>query len=339
MTSTIKIQVIENKVVSPVTVAAEIALCLARNDDIIIDLMMEAPAIACCELQLLFDFLETRGLDLSKVKIHTGNMVELSDQVQVVHRPDFMCELGQYQEVARKFKFNAKNILCHFGHLVSRCNLPRLLIASFLFDQYPQQVFQTFHWRPNNDYHRMHLCFEELIYLFGANSDEARQAWKLIQNAPLLKEPEQSYPIISFTQPEIIRACQWYESFFVDIVCETIHNDRNFFLTEKFWRSIITRTPFILHGPQWMLENVRALGFLTFSQWWSEGYSQDPGLHRVTEIKKIIAYLAGFSKNEIIEIYQDMEAVLEHNYQRFLTLDFQDLTQVRWPPEEISNNA
>lgn len=339
MTSTIKVHVVENKIVSPVTVAAEIALNLAANEPTIIDLMQEAPSIACCELQALFDFFKAKGFDLSNIEIHTGNMVENSDQVKVVHRPDFMYELRYYQEVAQKFQFNTKNIRYHFGHLVSRCNLPRLLIASFLFDRYSQQSLQTFHWRPGNDYHRMHLSLEELLYFFSPNSEEARQAWQLIQKAPLLQEPEQSYPIIPSTQPDILRACQWHESFFVDIVCETIHNDHNFFLTEKFWRSIMTRTPFILHGPQWILENVRALGFQTFDQWWNEGYSQDPGLHRIVEIKKVIAYLANLSKDEIIELYQDMEAVLEHNFQRFLTLDFQDFAQVRWPPEKVSNNV
>jgi hypothetical protein len=339
MTSTIKVHVVENKVVSPVTVAAEIALCLASGDDIIIDLMQEAPTIACCELQTLFDFLQARGLDLSNIEIHTGNMLEKSDQVKVVHRPDFMYELNDYQEVARQFRFETKKIDYHFGHLVSRCNLPRLLIASFLFDLYPQQVLQTFHWRHGNDYHRMYLSLEELVYLFGPNSEQARQAWQLIQHAPLLKEPEQSYPIIPYTQSDIIRACQWHKSFFVDIVCETIHDDRNFFLTEKFWRSIITRTPFILHGPQWILENVRALGFQTFGQWWDEGYSQDPGLHRITEIKKVIAHLAALPKDKIIEMYEDMETVLEHNFQNFLALDLKDLAQVKWTAEETSNGV
>jgi len=329
MTPTVKVRVVENRLVSPVIAAADIALSLATHGSVNIDLMSEAPTIDCCELGPLFDFLESKSLDLSRITINTGNMLESSQKVNIVHRPDFMYELRDFQRLARTHRFETKSIRYHFGHMASRCNLPRLLIGSWLFDRYRHQTWQTFHWRHDHDYHRIHLAMDELLYHYGAGSDEARQAWKLLQAAPLLHEPANCYPIVPRTQSDIIASCQWHHSFFVDIVCETVHDETNFFLTEKFWRTIVTRTPFILHGPRWLLENLRCLGFHTFHDWWDEGYSQDPGLHRIVEIKKVIDFLAGKSLEHIQDMYQDMQPVLEHNFQTFLALDFEDLRSVK----------
>lgn len=331
MTATVKVRVVENRIVSAVTVAADIALKLAMHGKVDIDLMSEAPSIDRCELDLLFDFLESQGLDVSQITVHTGNMLQTSHKLNIVHRPDFMYELPLFQSLARKHQFPHKQIQWHFGHMVSRCNLPRLLIASWLFDQCRNQAWQTFHWRHNDDYHRTHIALDELLYHFGPNSEEACQAWNLLQACPLLKEPAQTYPIIPFTESDILRSCQWHQYFFVDIVCETVHDDNNFFLTEKFWRAVITRTPFILHGPQWMLENLRGLGFRTFHDWWDEGYSQDPGLHRVIEIKKVLAFLSNKSAEQIMQIYLDMQPVLDHNFDIMLSLNWDDLYSVCSP--------
>lgn len=324
----IPVQINDNRIWDPLRVAAQIAIALERYDDVILDLMKEAPNLRDCGLIDFFLFLKTQGLDVSRIQVHTGNMLERSDLVKIVQHPDFMFEITEFQKAAGNIPNTPKQISYHFGNLVSRCTLPRLVISSYLFSNYQEKSFQTFHWRYDHDYHKTHLELEKLLHLYGPNSKEATDAWKLIQHAPLLKETVETYPIIH--PVNLYQTCQWYENFFVDVICETWYQEENFFLTEKLWRAIITRTPFILHGPRWILENLRVLGFRTFSDWWDEGYSQDPGEHRLYEIKQVIDYIGSKSLTELEKIYQEMSPVLEHNYQRLMTLTFDDIKDAVW---------
>jgi len=160
------------------------------------------------------------------------------------------------------------------------------------------------------------------LELYGPNSVEFDNAVSLIKNSPILKDPIQTYPIIS----DKYKVLPYYNKFFVDIICETWYQGQNFFLTEKFWRSVCTRTPFIIHGPQYILTNVKKLGFKTFSDYWDEGYEKDPGYHNLVEIKKIIDYIAEKPMDEIKNMYSDMSEILEHNYNVFMNLTYSDIS-------------
>ena len=320
----IQIRINDSRVWNPMQHAANIMRALCAGHRVMIDLMNEAPCLAECELGDFLHWLRNNGFDLSSIQIHTGNLLENFPGVQIVHRADFMYELAQYQHISKSLKVH-KNIQRHFGHFVGRCTMPRLLLSSYLFNKYPDKTLQTLHWRHGNDYHKTHLEFEKIIDEFGPLSEEASFAWNLLGQAPLLLDRVDHYPIIDPVNGLI---GQHYHDFFVDIICETWYQGRTFFLTEKFWRAVANETPFILHSSQWALENLRSLGFKTFSDWWDEGYSQDPGYHRLVEIKRVIDTLAQCSIKDLNDMYQEMRPVLRHNRQRLESLTLEDLHNV-----------
>ena len=89
-----------------------------------------------------------------------------------------------------------------------------------------------------------------------------------------------------------------------------------------------TKTPFIIQGSQYILRRLKHLGFQTFDQWWDEGYDEDPYLYSQNEIKKVLNYIAGLSIDDMNKMYANMQPVLEHNYQRLLTLNFKDFDAI-----------
>ena len=99
-------------------------------------------------------------------------------------------------------------------------------------------------------------------------------------------------------------------------------------MTEKFWRAVATKTPFIVYGPQFFLRRLKSLGFKTFDRWWDEGYDEDPYLYSHNEIQKSIASIASLSISDLAAMYKEMEPVLEHNYSRMMELTYQDLAGV-----------
>jgi hypothetical protein len=322
MTNTIEVVINEQRIWNPLLIGAKIAQALAQHDQVILDFVSEAPSIAHTELPDLFSMLATQGIDTQRIRVVTGNMLETSTQVQVQHLPEAMFEIEKFQAVVDDLPQH-KQIQYHFGSLVSRTTMPRLNLSAFLYAQHATQTFQTFHWSDRSDYHKTHTGLEELIHCYGVNSTEFAQATKLLQSAPLVRDPILQYPILHPTN--LTEPCSWYPKFFVDIVYETWHLGTNFFLTEKFWRAICTRTPFIVVGPQNILHNIRQLGFVTFSDWWDEGYDQDPAYHNIEEIKQVIDQLSLLSTTQLQTMYHSMSAVLDHNLARFRSLNYQDI--------------
>jgi hypothetical protein len=120
-----------------------------------------------------------------------------------------------------------------------------------------------------------------------------------------------------------------YNDFFVEIACESYFTGKTFFPTEKTWRAITMRTPFIIQGPQNYLKNLKLLGFKTFDRWWDEGYSEDPADYQPLEILKVIEYLNTKTLDEIYNMYLEMHDILEHNYQTLQSLKTEDFFKVR----------
>ena len=119
-----------------------------------------------------------------------------------------------------------------------------------------------------------------------------------------------------------------YHNFFVEIVVETYFTGSTFFPTEKTWRPILLKTPFIVQGPQDYLSNLKKLGFQTFDKWWDEGYSEDPADHQIVEIQKVIDTIGNWSESKIQKVYNDMKPVLDNNFECMQNLSSADFKEV-----------
>jgi uncharacterized protein YktA (UPF0223 family) len=311
----------DNRIWNIEITATEIAHKLARYGNIIIDFQLEAPDISTTELKKVLDYLSDNGISYDQIAIHTGNIIENYDRFKVVKHSSWMYELKSFQELNELIP-KEKQIQKHFGCFIGRSNITRLIMSSHLWTNYADKTLLTYHFEPGNDFHRVHLGLEDIIYYFGVQSDEYLEALNLINRAPIRSSEKFSYPIVN--DNAIIEICDWYKDIFVDVVCETFSNGNVFFLTEKFWRSVATKTPFIIQGPQYMLRRLKQLGFKTFDRWWDEGYDEDPYLYSQNEIKKILANLSVLSITELETMYKEMLPTLEHNYNQMLNLQFKD---------------
>jgi hypothetical protein len=81
---------------------------------------------------------------------------------------------------------------------------------------------------------------------------------------------------------------KYYNRFQIELVAETMCAGTTFFPTEKTFRPITGRRPFLIFGPVNFLDNLRQLGFRTYSECWSETYDQLEGLDRWQAIRNTI---------------------------------------------------
>ena len=105
------------------------------------------------------------------------------------------------------------------------------------------------------------------------------------------------------------------ESFYYD----SIYNEHSIFFSEKIFKPIVMKHPFILIGPAHSLKYLRSLGYKTFNFIIDEYYDEIDNdekrlLYAVNEIERI-------SKNEAwqwIEWQEKAKEIVEHNYQTLL---------------------
>jgi len=110
----------------------------------------------------------------------------------------------------------------------------------------------------------------------------------------------------------------------INVVTETITYEN--FLSEKIWKPIIGKRPFLLIGPPGTLNRLQDWGFKTFNHWWDESYNtvtykdQPWRLNEEESIElvsNILSDLASKSKSELITMYNEMKDVIEYNHQHF----------------------
>ena len=110
---------------------------------------------------------------------------------------------------------------------------------------------------------------------------------------------------------------------FIFVVTETCYWQTKTHLTEKIFKPIVLRMPFLLLGCTRNLEYLRSYGFLTFGDFWDEGYDtiEDPIL-RMQAVTEILKDIATMSPTQQQAMLKDMEPVLDHNYNLFNDPDF-----------------
>lgn len=102
------------------------------------------------------------------------------------------------------------------------------------------------------------------------------------------------------------------------IVSETIFYHDKLHLTEKIFKPIVSKRPFILIGAKNNLKYLKSYGFQTFDQYIEEDYDSEPDPDkRITMAISQLEKLCKLNQKELKEMHRDMQNILIHNYQHF----------------------
>lgn len=109
----------------------------------------------------------------------------------------------------------------------------------------------------------------------------------------------------------------WQDSFF-HVVTETIYYYDKLHLTEKIFKPIVSKRPFILVASAGNLAYLKSYGFKTFDRWIDESYDleQDNDV-RMEKIVKNVEYICNLTYSQQQNIMQEMQEVLDYNYNHF----------------------
>lgn len=296
-----------------------------NSEEIHLDSLAEGPCAQSLGLYSILDnFCKTYKYPKKNISYTTCNLKEKHNEYCITVQPqmqyiDECRKLLSNVNTTKKFNKNFKTI----GHFIGHGNLHRLHIASYLYN-HASSVLQTYHTKLGESYHSPFIGIDELLdkqYPWQVVED----ALMLLKNSPITLDKIEKYPILIPTTFNISKA---YTDFFVEVVSCTYFTGNTFYIDEKIWRPIAMRTPFIVQGPQYFLNNLRKLGFRTFEKYWDEGYSEDPAEYQSFAINDILQFLSQKSPDEIKQIYQDMQSTLDHNLKVLHSLKMEDFLQV-----------
>jgi hypothetical protein len=186
---------------------------------------------------------------------------------------------------------------------------------TFLFDHY-HKTFDFLCLLKNRKSHRdalyNKLCKENILSNSLYTFHGLNKSLKLPAEYELPFLPDRNnYPQHGLDQDMYERP---YNESVCNIVSETTVGSDNF-ITEKTWKPIIAKQPFVIHGPDGILRQLREMGFQTFNNIWDESYDEqtnpDKKIAMIVEICKFIKC------SDWKSLYEKTKSVREHNHQHF----------------------
>lgn len=325
----IQLATTENQIWEVESFVRDLCVAMDKKQNIEIDLLKEGPDAEHIGLyKIIESCAEKYNYNTKNITLRTCNLLEQHSSIQII------TENSSHlisRELKKQYDHNQPktNTLYHFGRFIGRSNGPRLYLSEYLYRKYREKTISTYHYKHNNDYHRDNIGLEELVKHF--NIADVSDYAKFLSYAPMTiddidytfeknNHPQELDFSSRLHQIEKDKFINLYKSFFVEIVSETFYNGNTFFMTEKTFRPILLKTPFIVQGPINYLKHLQRLGFKTFDQWWDEGYNEDPPSWSIHEITKVVDYIASKTPQELDVILDEMSSILEHNYQNLLAL-------------------
>jgi len=328
MKKIIRVQTVDTQILDLDNLIIELSHHMITQPDLLvrIGMMGEGPCLTTIGLYSLLDKLCNR-FDFSKslVEIFTANLLESHAEYKII-RQHQMYELEAAREHVNEILDGAKAFdteFKHFGNFISHGNQYRLELSSYLYKNHKNKLINTYHCNRTETYHRPHLGVEDMIHA-GNSKDKVDQAIDLIFQSPIQVEKIDSYPILC---PATLNITKAYPNFFVELVNITYFSGTTFYVDEKIWRPMLMKTPFMIQGSQNFILNLQRLGFKTFSNWWDEGYSEDPANCQVSCMLDNVKQLSTLTVDQLKDMYIEMLPTLEHNYNRLMTITKNDFIQ------------
>jgi hypothetical protein len=107
----------------------------------------------------------------------------------------------------------------------------------------------------------------------------------------------------------------YYQTSLISVVTETNFENNDIFNTEKIFKPMVHRHPFILVGPYKTLQKLREFGYKTFSEFWDESYDniEDPN-ERLLKIVELCKFINNWSDQEKKKFFYKSMIITNHNH-------------------------
>ena len=339
-TNVYKLGINDNKFWNKDLLAMHLYKCHIENKPTILNVTPEGSSLAGCGVYRHLDkFCNATGYPKENITIQTGNMIEQHPEYKIQRVASAWYEVPIIQQwLHTNATDTGKTPNLHFGHFIGKSNWNRLWVGAILHNKHKDKLFQTYNTGLGTHYISKidipdFVGLEDLVKQECDILDQVVDFLKVcpkfipedlefIKTCAVNIKQHDHFPI---QLPANLNILKYYKDIFVDVVHETFVREDVCFTTEKSWRPIIARRPFITMGGLNHLANLRRLGFRTFNNFWDEGYDEYSMQHRIHEIDKLLDHISTWSPEKLITTLNDMQEILDHNYNVFMSLTHQQI--------------
>ena len=161
---------------------------------------------------------------------------------------------------------------------------------------------------------------KNLTFITSDNYMRSKDQW-IIKNPAImdrLNSIDQAHSFQNFVDTfelNVDPATTTSQQAFVHVVTETVFDYPLPWISEKTWKPIVNKRPFILVSSAGSLSNLKNAGYKTFSDYWDESYDSviDP-TQRMLTIIDIIQSLCTRSVSDLQNMCQHMQSILDYNF-------------------------
>lgn len=252
------------------------------------------------------------------------------------------------KEVTEKENYNFLGESFRLASETHISNLDEVLESHNDTDESIEKLFLTYN--KHTKHYRIYLMYnlvknnliDNSIYSFHKpESDEYINHFECVnkllvnksRNEILLEEVDELYK----THSKKIEANNWeslnfdyhgqiveiedYKKTFLSLVSESNVGSNTIYFSEKTFKPIVTKHPFILLSSPGSLKKLKDLGYKTFDKWWDESYDDaEDYIDRVDMVLKILKELNKKSLSELEVIKKEMKNILDYNLKHYFDI-------------------
>jgi len=125
-------------------------------------------------------------------------------------------------------------------------------------------------------------------------------------------------------------SADFFNQCLVYVITETLGEHPYPYFSEKTWKAIVSKTPFMMVNAPGSLKKLQEFGFKTFDHWWDESYDLLPTVAQriealVIELKK----LSVLDLAQLTQLRNDIKPVIDYNYKHLSCFVETDLDNIR----------
>jgi hypothetical protein len=110
------------------------------------------------------------------------------------------------------------------------------------------------------------------------------------------------------------------------VINETVYFGKRNHLTEKTFKPICLKMPFVMASSAGSLKYLRSYGFKTFGDFWDESYDDETDdIKRMEMIANLLKKLDAMPQDEKQKLFDSMRDIVEHNHRHFYNGAFEKI--------------
>lgn len=303
-----------------------------RNGYLFLDLGNEC-AITDHVIQTIHQYVYSKKIPLNKVILQTGNTNGNDQYNDYCFRHSIPLNKGMNISCLEYFEWMASRHIYEFKNSKENIALPKNIDYSKIEKTFLclnrvhrwQRVNLFLLWNKFNLIDDSYFTLNKQSGLPSENVLRDLLDPKLIEkyniNDSYIDEIESTLPLEldEFKESSVMALLygpidSYYQSSLISVVTET--NVGEIFNTEKIFKPMVHRQPFIVVGPYKTLENLRNMGYKTFSDFYDESYDdiKDP-IERLIKVVELCKEISEWDEKKKKTLFYKSMTITTHNYE------------------------